>query len=72
MCGWVKRSWEGISNEIIIESFKSCGISNDLDDVEDSDKEIINISDDNSEGDISNDNLDDDISVDDNVSSINE
>ena len=63
MCGWVKRSWEGISNEIIIESFKSCGISNDLDDVEDSDKEIIDISDDNLE-DVSDDNLDDDISGD--------
>ncbi len=36
---WVKRSWEGISNEINIESFKTCGISNILDSLEDSDKE---------------------------------
>lgn len=47
VCGWVKRSWEQISDEIIINSFKSCHISNTLDDlaisdddsIEDSDKE---------------------------------
>ena len=28
---WVKRSWKAISTDIIIESFKTCNISNDLD-----------------------------------------
>lgn len=31
VCSWVKRAWEGISEEIIIKSFKTCGISNSLD-----------------------------------------
>ncbi|CAB4439968.1 unnamed protein product [Rhizophagus irregularis] len=35
MCGWVKRSWENLSEEIIIRSFKKCGISNELDGSED-------------------------------------
>ena len=35
VCGWVKRSWENISENIIIRSFKKCGISNDLDGLED-------------------------------------
>src|ERR1700722_16222849 len=30
VCNWVKRSWEGISPEIIIQSFKTCEISNPL------------------------------------------
>src|ERR1043166_2826406 len=30
VCWWVKRSWENISNEIIIESFRKCKISNEL------------------------------------------
>jgi len=55
VCGWVKRSWEQISDEIIINSFKSCHISDTLDELdisdddntEDSDKE--NISDDDIE-----------------------
>jgi len=40
VCNWVKRSWEGISDEIIVQSFKTCGISNSLneDDI-DNDKE---------------------------------
>ena len=57
LCGWVKRSWEQISDEIIINSFKNCHISDVLDDLnisdddlENSDKEnedeIIDISDD--------------------------
>ena len=53
MCGWVKWSWEQISDEIIIDSFKNCHILNTLDnldisdnyDPENSDKE--NDSDDN-------------------------
>ncbi|GES91630.1 pogo transposable element with KRAB domain [Rhizophagus clarus] len=63
VCGWVKRSWDRIPNKIIINSFKTCGISNALDDVEEFDEEIIDISDDNLE-DASDDNLKDDISCD--------
>ncbi len=40
VCGWIKCSWEGISTEIIIDSFKTCSISDILDNIEDSDKEI--------------------------------
>ncbi|GBB91133.1 hypothetical protein RclHR1_34910001 [Rhizophagus clarus] len=28
--GWVKLSWENISNEIITQSFKTCEIINDI------------------------------------------
>src|SRR3989440_125689 len=31
VCGWVKHAWKGISNEMVIESFKTCGISTSLD-----------------------------------------
>ncbi|GBB87771.1 hypothetical protein RclHR1_14280002 [Rhizophagus clarus] len=80
VCAWVKHSWDGISDEIIIDSFKTCGISNALDEVEDFDNEIIDISDDdledgindNLEHDVSNDNLEDDISCDDSDIGINE
>ncbi|GBC35822.2 pogo transposable element with KRAB domain [Rhizophagus irregularis DAOM 181602=DAOM 197198] len=77
VCAWVKCSWDGISDEIIIDSFKTCGISNALDEVEDFDNEIIDISnddleDDNLEHDVSDDNLEDDISCDDSGISINE
>ncbi|GBC40805.2 pogo transposable element with KRAB domain-like [Rhizophagus irregularis DAOM 181602=DAOM 197198] len=55
-----------------LHSFKTCGISNALDEVEDFDNEIIDISDDdledgindNLENDVSDDNLEDDISCD--------
>jgi hypothetical protein len=30
VCGWVKRSWDNISNEIIVQSFKTCNISNEI------------------------------------------
>jgi len=30
VCGWVKRSWDDISGEVIIQSFKKCKISNPL------------------------------------------
>ena len=33
---WVKRSWEAISDEIIIRSFKKCKISNSLDESDES------------------------------------
>ncbi|GBB86670.1 hypothetical protein RclHR1_13040006 [Rhizophagus clarus] len=80
VCGWVKRFWDRISDEIIIDSFKTCGISNALDDVEDFDNEIIDISDDDLENGInddlendgSDDNLEDDISWDDLDIGINE
>ena len=39
VCWWVKRSWEGIPNDVIVESFKTCGISNTLVNHDDSDKE---------------------------------
>ncbi|UZO17074.1 uncharacterized protein OCT59_008436 [Rhizophagus irregularis] len=76
VCAWVKRSWDGISDEIIIDSFKTCGISNALDEVEDFDNEIIDISDDdleddNLEHDVSDNNLEDDISCDDSDIGIN-
>jgi hypothetical protein len=37
VCGWVKRAWDNISEETIIESFKKCGISNSLNELEDDD-----------------------------------
>ena len=54
VCGWVKWSWEQISDKIIINSFKSCHISDMLDDLdisdddstENSDKENISDNDD--------------------------
>jgi hypothetical protein len=35
VCGWVKRSWDAISDQIIFNSFKKCAISNMLDRSED-------------------------------------
>ena len=35
ICGWVKRSWDAISNQIIFNSFKKCSISNLLNGSED-------------------------------------
>jgi hypothetical protein len=35
VCGWVKRSWDAISDQIIFNSFKKCAISNMLDGSED-------------------------------------
>ncbi|GBB92453.1 hypothetical protein RclHR1_20060001 [Rhizophagus clarus] len=78
--GWIKGSWDEISDEIIINSFKTCGISNALDDVKDFDNKIIDISDDDLEDNINDDlenddsdnNLEDDISCDDLDIDINE
>ena len=42
VCLWVKRSWEGISTDIIVKSFKTCNISNDLDSADISDDDDIN------------------------------
>ena len=35
VCGWVKRSWDTISNQIVFNFFKKCAISNMLDGSED-------------------------------------
>ena len=35
VCGWVKRSWDAISDQIVFNSFKKCAISNMLDGSED-------------------------------------
>ena len=63
VCLWVKRSWEDISTNIIIESFKTCNISNDLnsDDInnnDDNDYDDDNIN--NHDNDHDNDDYDDD------------
>ena len=58
VCTWVKRSWDEISDEIIFESFKTCGISTDLNE-SDSDLEITDkeSDDDNISGDDGNDDI---------------
>jgi len=38
VCLWVKRSWEAISDEIILESFKICKISTDLSELDSDDE----------------------------------
>ena len=35
VCEWVKKSWDAVKEEIIVKSFKKCGISNALDRTED-------------------------------------
>ncbi|GET02870.1 pogo transposable element with KRAB domain [Rhizophagus clarus] len=35
VCGWIKRSWNAVSDQIIFNSFKKCSISNLLDRSED-------------------------------------
>jgi hypothetical protein len=59
VCLWVKRSWRAVHDETIIESFKTCKISTNLDET-DSELEISdgenNVDDDNN---ISDDNIDD-------------
>lgn len=34
-CEWVKTSWQSVKKEIVVKSFKKCGISNALDGTED-------------------------------------
>ena len=49
VCLWVKRSWDAISDEIIIESFKTCKISTDLNDdleISDIDNDEFSVNDD--------------------------
>jgi hypothetical protein len=35
VCDWVKTSWQSVKEEILVESFKKCGISNAFDGTED-------------------------------------
>ena len=37
LCQWVKESWDEVKLEIVIKSFRKCGISNALDGTEDDD-----------------------------------
>ena len=30
MCHWIREAWDDIPHEIIVNSFKTCGLSNDL------------------------------------------
>ena len=58
VCGWVKRAWNKIPDEMIIESFKTCKISTSFgsDDETDDDGEI-------NEDEISEDEIEDDDSI---------
>jgi hypothetical protein len=53
VCGWVKRAWEKIPDEMVIESFKTCRISTSLDGSDDefTDNEDSGVGDDNVDGD---------------------
>ena len=35
VCQWVKEAWSEIASEIVVRSFKKCGISNAMDGTED-------------------------------------
>ena len=35
VCSWVIKAWNGVKPEMIIKSFKKCGISNAMDGTED-------------------------------------
>lgn len=35
VCNWVLNSWYGVKQEVIVKSFKKCGISNEMDGTED-------------------------------------
>ena len=35
VCQWIKQSWSRVREDIIVKSFKKCGISNALDGSED-------------------------------------
>ena len=66
VCNWVKRLWNNISNEIIINSFVNCGITDSLDDLNNEDEELeISDIDDCDDGIHDNDNSCDDNSCDD-------
>ncbi|CAG8846023.1 12928_t:CDS:1, partial [Racocetra persica] len=42
VCGWVKRSWEQIPDDVIINSFVKCGILNNLNQDIDTDRDRLN------------------------------
>ncbi len=67
VCGWVKRAWEKIPDEMIIESFKTCKISSSLDgsDSEISENDDDDVIDDESDGVISDGSESDDNAIDD-------
>ena len=44
VCTWVKNSWKKLPNEMIVESFKTCKISNNLNE-SNSDLEVIDLCD---------------------------
>jgi len=66
VCGWVKWVWKRISDEMIIESFKTCKISSSLDGSDDETSENDDIGDE-SEYDIIGDKSGDDIISDDDI-----
>ena len=66
VCGWVKRAWKRISDEMIIESFKTCKISSSLDGSDDEISENDDISD-KSDNDIVDESGDDIVSNDDDI-----
>ena len=35
VCEWVKTSWDAVKEEVVVRSFKKCGISNAMDGTED-------------------------------------
>ncbi len=60
ICGWVKKLWNNIFDDIIINSFKTCGISNPINENINEKFEIIEISDDDSQDDENDDDSGDD------------
>ena len=35
VCGWILRLWNSVKKEVVVKSFKKCGISNAMDGPED-------------------------------------
>jgi len=58
--GWIKKSWNNISDDIIINSFKTCEILNPINENINEEFEIIEISDDDSQDDENDDDSGDD------------
>jgi hypothetical protein len=67
VCSWVKHSWEGISTDIIVKSFKKCNISNDLDSGDISDDDV-----NDRDNDHDDDDYDDDITDNDSDTTVSE
>src|SRR6266542_6314436 len=66
ICRWIKNSWNDISDDIIINYFKTCKILNPINENIDEEFEIIEISDDDNQNDKNNNGDDDDGEDDDN------